>query len=592
MNSPTFKDIPKANNFEIPFKLKEELLLEWLLELSKRPSREACELLLLFLQVFNTTQINSKIRTRCLKSSYEYLKEYVHHLEGSCWDASLPLSAKEQDYAEVVAWNYLVLGEGFFIAAQEEQVRADEIYALYMSCYCLRQAQLHIAAVYNSPNAFFWQLTYNVFAWVEKYKLSDVKISGANLKDITLNDLLAEIFIFQISDTTQFRPRDIQTVFDFLPKVCDKVVVYKLSDTQFQMRFLNISYLHAFVNRMSRATQKLAGLIEKRVGASQNDLFVFDLNQAVPPTIINQTYLYTIPSLRYFTAASVIENLEEVLRKGEVWRGILKSINHELFTRVIKTLEPGTKRRGIRTKTEQAMLGVIGFECIVGFLYKISSKNKLAQIQAPVEDPTSYEELKKYARQAKYQMGSIDGGFFELDFEQPSTVDRPWNHKNEADVTQSPVVLKKLTIFDSSEHGYSLHWADNQNSKAKVGDIFGIISDDKKRLEIAIIRRIIMIDQQDYKFGTEVLGFESELVMITLAENQSTRKWGVFIPGDATLNQADSLIYTIGDFQPGDFVCIYTSNKTIKAALKKGLNATSAIVHIELDYSAPALMDV
>ena len=101
----------------------------------------------------------------------------------------------------------------------------------------------------------------------------------------------------------------------------------------------------------------------------------------------------------------------------------------------------------------------------------------------------------------------IGGGFLEMDFELQSNLDQPvWNSKTETDITQSPVTLKRLAIFDSSARGYSVHWADNQNSKAKVGDIFGIISEDKKRLEIAIIRRIIMQGQQDYKFGTEVLG--------------------------------------------------------------------------------------
>lgn len=595
MNSPVFKDLPKLNEFEIPFELKEALLLDWLLELSKNPARDACRVLLQFLQAFNKAEVVIKTRVSWLKNSYEYLKQYISGLESSCWDASLPLSEKELDYAEAVVWNYLALAEGFFIAAQDATARTDELFCLYMSCDCLRQAQLHIAAVYNSPNEFFWSLIYQVFAWTEKYKLSDTKVNDSDLNEITLNTLFAQIFIFEICDTTQFRPRDMQTVFNFLPKVCDKLPIYKLSEIKFQTEFLNVPYMQAVANSIGNSTEKLADLMEKRLGF-QKDLFVFDLNQAIPPAIINQTYSYTTPSLRYFTAAGVAENLEHILNTGEIWRGILKSINNELFTRVVRTLEPGSKRKHARAKTEQNMLGVIGFECIAGFLYKISRKTQLANaqlvnVQTPVADPTSYEELTAYAHQAKPQMGGgvIGGGFFEMDFELQSSLDQPvWNSKTETDITQSAVVLKRLTIFDSSARGYSVYWADNQNSKAKVGDIFGIISEDKKRLEIAIIRRIIMLGQQDYKFGTEVLGFKSELVMITHADNQSTGKWGIFIPGTESLNQVDSVVYAIGHFQEGDFVYIYKSNKTIKALLKKALNATAAIVHVELEYSASA----
>ena len=592
MTSPRFKEIPEVISFEIPFKLKEELLLSWLLELSSLPSRDACEWLLRFLQVFNKTHVAAKTRIAYLKNSHEYLKKYISRLEGACWDVSLPLSEKELDYAKAVAWNYQVLGEGFFIAAQELATRTDEMFALSMSCHCLRQAQLHIASVYNSPNRSFWQLTYKVFAWVEKYKLSELKMTDSKSKDITLNTLLAEIFVFQISDTTQFRPRDIQTIFNFLPTVCNDFAVYKLADIKFQTHFLNVSYPNALANRVSNSAGKLADLIEKKVNSSQNDLFVFDLNQAASPFIINPTYSFATPSLRYFSALSVVENIEQILRKGEVWRGVLKPINTELFKRIVKTLTHETKRRDTRTKTEQNRLAVIGFESIVGFLYKICSKNKIAQIQASLNRPSIYEALKKYAGETKYQLEVIDDGFFELDFEQPLKLDSPWSNKTEADITQNSVVLKKLVIFDSSESGYSVHWEDNQNSKAKVGDIFGIISQDKKRLEIAIIRRIIMDGHYDYKFGTEVLGFKSELVMIRLVDNQSTGRWGIFIPGIESLNRADSLLYAIGHFQEGDFVCIYTSTKTVKAGLKKGLNATAAVVHIELDYVAPTLMDV
>ena len=115
MNSPTFKDLPKVTEFEIPFNLKEDLLLEWLLELSKKNSQEACKLLLQFLQRLNNTKLAAKTRVVFLKNSQEYFKQYVSRLEGSCWDASLPLSATEQAYVETVVWNYLALAEGFLL---------------------------------------------------------------------------------------------------------------------------------------------------------------------------------------------------------------------------------------------------------------------------------------------------------------------------------------------------------------------------------------------------------------------------------------------------------------------------------------------
>jgi hypothetical protein len=583
MSNPIFKAISELAELKIPFKVKEELLVDWLSGISKNnDSREACLLILQLLkEVINTTKFEAKIRFSFLNTIHGHLKKHIHNLSDSCWEASLPISAKEQDYAELVAQNYIALSEGFFIVTQELAKRTDEIFALYMSCYSLGQAQVHIAAIYKSPEPLFWQMVYKVFAWIEKYSLFETKINDNDLKDITLNDMFAQLFIFQSCDTSQFRPRDMLTIYNYLPKVCKGVSVYKLSDVKFQTEVLKIPYLQAVSNRFSHSSDELA----KKINARQ-DLFVFDINQDLPPVIFNQTYLFTTNSLRYFTATSVVKNLEQIIAKNETWTGVLKSINNELFSRVIKSLEPGRKRKHTRSQTEHSMLGIIGFENIISFLYKAGRKNLLQNTQNLVNQSSSTQSFVNAEK--KSQMGAIDGGFSEADFVvYQSDSDSPvWDKKVNTDITNRQISLKRLTIFDHSVRGYLLHWADDENSKAKIGDIFAIISDDKKRLEIAIIRRIAIVSQNNYKFGTEVLGFESEVVMMTHANNPTIGGWGIFIPAIKALKQKDSIIYPLANFQVGDVICLYKDNKSIKAMIAKELNASVAIVHAELDYGA------
>lgn len=586
MKSSIFKAIPKENDFKIPFKLKEDLLLDWLLGLSEHDSREACSSILHLLQTLNKTDITAKLRLSCLKNSYKYFKQYASHLEGSCWDASLPLSAKEQDYAEAIVWNYLALSEGFFIAAQYLDSRADEMFALYMSCYSLGQAQLHSAAVYTNPDPFFWKLVYKVFAWVEKYGLFETKINEIDdndLKDITLNEMFAQLFIFQSCDTNQFRPRDMQTIFNFLPKACANFTTYKLSDIKFQTEVLKIPYLQAIANNFGSSTEKLAEKINSR-----QDLMVFDIKQNIPPAIFNQSYSISTSSLRYFTAAIVVKNLEQIIYKGEMWSGIFRTMNHELFMRVIKTLEPGRKRKHARSQAGHTMLGIIGFESIISFLYKVSHKNNpitnWMSHSEFVNSEATNENLKEYLIETQPQMGAIDGGFAERNLPYQPGSDKA-SRDNKLDIINKPVSLKRLTIFDSSARGYSVYWPDDESSKAKIGDIFAIISEDKKRLEIALIRRIAITSEQSHKFGTEVLGFESEIVMITRVDNERVGGWGIFIPAIKALEQAESVIYPLGNFKVGDFVYLYKRNEKIKVGIKKELNATAAIVHAELNYA-------
>jgi hypothetical protein len=477
----------------------------------------------------------------------------------------------------------LVLSEGFFIAAQDAGIKTEELFALYMTYDCLGQAQLHTAAVYSSLTDGFWQLAYKVFSWGEKHKLLDVPINDSNLKAVTLTDMFTQMMIFYHCDTNQFRPRDMRTIFNFLPKVCGDIVIYKISDLKFQTEVLKISYLQAVANSFGNVAEKLS----EKVNDCQ-ELMIFDVNKDIAPVSFNKTHTLTESPLRYFTVTTVLENLRQIIDKGEMWSGILKSMNHELFGRVIKNLEPGKKRQHARSLAGYVLLGVIGFENIISFLYKIHKnqhKNTLKDSPTLTNKPSSYEELKVYADKIQPQMGAIDGGFGMIDFTFPAASDNAiWENKNAIDITKRQVVLKKLNIFDSSAKGYSVYWADDEKSKTKIGDIFGIISEDKKRLEIAIIRRIAMASGEEYKFGTEVLGFESEAVIISLVDDQSISAWGVFIPGIRGQEQADSLIYNLGSFQSGQVVSIYRQHKTVKAVLTKELNATSAIAHSQVSY--------
>jgi hypothetical protein len=577
MNVLLFRPIPKNDNFTVPFKLNTQSVSNWLSELSRYKARVACSFILQALQALNANDFTAKTRVSTLKTIHEYLKQYINQLDGSCWGASLPLSVKEEDYAEAVVWNYLALSEGFFIAAQDVGIKNEEIFALYMALYSLGQAQIHIAAIYKSPNQTFWQLTYKIFAWAEKHNLLKIQINNSDLKEITLNSLFAQLFIFQLCDTNQFSSHDMQTIFKFLPEVCGNFSIYKLSTIEFQTNVLNISYLQAIANHLGNFLENIAAQM------SENQrLFVFDVNKNSAPLAFNQFDSFNESSLRYFTVTTVIESLESIINKGEKWHGVFKLINEELFSRVIKHLKAEQKRRDARIKVQNTLLGIIGFESVISFLYKASNKNNLRPHLAIAQKPSSYEELKLYAQ--KTQQGEINAGFKGAEFILPPVSDNTiWNNENEIDIVNQQVSIKKITLLDSSEHGYSVQGLDD-NSKVKIGDIIAFISKDRKHLELTIIRRTLMIPNEGCNFGVEILGFESEVVIITLMDDKTRSGWAIFIPAIKSLNQSDSLIYQIGKFYVGDFIYIYRDNKKINAAIVKELNTTNLISHAELHY--------
>jgi hypothetical protein len=581
MSGLLFRDIPKIGKFKISFELKKNALSDWLLELSTHNTRMACASLLQFLQAINQLDLTAKNRISFLKISHEYLKQYIKQLDSSCWEASLPLSVKEVDYAEAIVWNYLTLSEGFFIAAQDSGIKTEQLFALYMACYSLGQAQLHIAAVYKTPNEAFWRLTYQIFSWAEKYNLLRTQINKESLKNIMINDLFIQIFIFQSCETNQFSPHEMRIIFDFLPKVSSNCFIYQLLDIKFQTEILNIPYFQAILNKFHNLPENILEAIE-----DCNDLFVFDFHTATPPAIFNQTFSVAQTSLRYFITTPVTDKLRYILENGETWHGILKLINQKLFEHVIQIVEHKRRRRYARLQVEDRLLGVIGFENIVSFLYKVGRKSNVKMDPVLKSNLSSYEELKEYVNTTKIQQREIDGSLEEIEFVCPFENDNSiWSHKTEKNITDRLVSLKKLTVCDSSMRGYLIHWSNDENLKMKIGDLFGVISKDKKRLEIAIIRRIGVTSKEGFNLGIEVLGFSSELVVITFMEDESRGEWAIFIPGSKKLEQEDSIIYQIGSFCIGEFIYIHRHNKKISAVIIKEFNVISSITHAELRYS-------
>jgi hypothetical protein len=595
MNNTTFKPIPKNDEFKIPLKLTQNLLVDWLLTLSNYGSKEACLQILYLLQILNKSKLPVKTRISFLKTINDYLEQYVGLLENSCWDASFPLSEPEQDYAQIITWNYLVLGEGFYIAAEQSSNRDDGVFVLYMALHAMGKAQLHIAATYNNPADGFWILVYKIFARAEEQRLLDLEINETDLKDITVNTVFAQLVIFHICDMRQFQPKEMQSIFNFLLKACDKLSFYKLTDIRFQTDMLEVPYFSA-INTITYRFKQLSDQLAIKIMGRQ-DLFILDLKKDSPPIINDSKINHVTIATRYFCPGQVANHIHQLIETGGLWNGILKALNNELFRRVAKVLEPGQKRKYQREKENKSLLGVMGFESIISFLYKTTKKDSFEKAKPVAESMpafSTYEDLKNYADNLKKSAVLLADEYadFELSYKFRYPENKPNNiWQSNKHLSKSPnkkVFLRKISISDSSTKGYSVAWDEHSESVTRVGNIFGIISEDKKRLEIALIRRIAINQGNDFIFGSEVLGFKSELVYINQADSETsdedTGEWAIFVPSDEKLEQFDSLIYNSSHFKVGDVIFLHRNDRVILCSLMKELHSEATISHVELKY--------
>lgn len=569
-NDSKFRSVPKQNNFVIPFKLEEKALLGWLVELTYRDGEEACSETIALLQAMNKIE-PQKNRLSLLKMIYEYLGHYFSRLKGECWDAGIPLSTDETTYVEMIAWNYLLLGQSFFIAAEQTNKKDDALFSAAMALQVLGQAQLHIAATYSDPNDGFWSLLYQIFAWAEKKKFLHLPVEDNPLKGLTINTLFATNLIFYLCDINQFHARDMRTIFKFLPKFCVDLPITLYPE-------------------------------------DNDGLFMLDLKYDNPPHDVEKQTELGSDLVRYFSPVIVAEAIDERIlqREGDMWSGTLRSINTALFARVAKTLGLQQERRHHRKAERRNLLGVIGFENIVGFLYKIT-KNLVINLRQPrkQQKPDDFSDDPYF--------GSDDASDplgFDTDYQHEESAAKPMLPTTEAiweeqdnkiiDIPVKNVSLQPLKICDSSMTGYSVSWTQS-HGRAKVGDLFGIISEDKKRLEVAIIRRVV-VDSGDiihkiaqntgveirgelsseFKVGAELLGFESEIAYLCGVEKQGAA-WAVFIPEFDSLARPNTIVYKTGVFTTGDTVYMHKGNdETILCLLLKELHSTAGFSHVEI----------
>ena len=145
------------------------------------------------------------------------------------------------------------------------------------------------------------------------------------------------------------------------------------------------------------------------------------------------------------------------------------------------------------------------------------------------------------------------------------------------------VPIGSFEVFDSSIKGYGVKWMESAQ-KVKIGEIFGVLADDDKRVEIGLIRKIRASSDAEIRLGIELIGLESKAVCMSSPGLEEQSTWALFLPGVKGLNQADSVIYSSSDFHPGEFVCLKEDGKKTQCRLTKILHSTSAISHVELFY--------
>lgn len=568
MEKLRFRSVPSVAHYEVPFALNERALADWLHGLAVKQNYHAGKEVFCVLQALIRMHISPQQHLKFLTEISAFLEELAGQLEKNYLDASFPLELEAQAQVDIVTFAYATLAKNYALAGEELIVRTgrspDIALALMLALEAAGKALLHISQVYMQPYEGFWLFCHQIYLLAEENGLLNLEINSGKGQGKTIDAAYKQVLLFDLADSSQFRPREMKAIYHFLNKFSVQAKIF-----------------------LEHAQERVTALC------------LFNLNQDQPPKALRTQHEGKDAADRYVSVLAA-KNLYQFLQHGLPGHGATKAINRELLARLVKSLAMAQKRRHNRVVEQGAGVGLLGFNNVIGFLYKrdFAERNNLLPVQqrdtriaghwqVPNLDlvPEGSEwmhQMETHYRKKTAENSPINK-ILKLSRELPSDAGVWKTSGIGKNKFVDDIPTGEFEILNSSAHGFRISWKSDE-LKVKIGDIFAMPSVRGDRLEIGLIRRIAGHTQEAVQLAIEVIGFESELIGLVRQGRIEKECWAILLPGIRALKQADSVVLNAGNYSEGDFITLRRGRQEIECRLHKLINSTSAVTHMELLY--------
>ncbi len=563
MGNLRFLPVPDVDGTKIAAVQDNQELADWLQSLPANQLENSSKQICCLLNQLNETPMEAGSRIQQLELVNTYLSLFESRIETNYLDAPFPLADSLQRCLEWLVWSYWRLAQGYWMAAQKTKARKTEVICLYRAFKALTQVYLHTSAVYFEPPDGFWRLCYQLYAKTEEENLLESEVADEE-ENGTINRLFKTLLIFSLSDLQQFRAREMHKVYAFLGQFSDHLAMSK---------------------SVSPDELKVA--------------FVFDLEEDSPPA--SSTKLMEIPqssTIRFFVSSGLTKIVCQAVQHDHGQTGLLKAVNKTLLKRLMKTLNQNQVRQYKRLEGRDQCRGIVGFAGIRDFLYQnstaptSSAKPELPKNIKPYDYDTSQFELVAEGEEMIVQMdadlkkkGARDQKLSRILAASGSLNEKinVWGGKNDPDQQKVSVTVNEFEVLNCSAKGYSVV-INSDKTQLRVGDLFAVVDESGKAMELAIIRRVQRIAENRLNLGVELIGIAQDVVLLMSKGDSSRRTKAIFMPGIKALNQPDSLVYNSAEFKVGEFVSVRKNGQDIPGRLNKLINSTASFSQAELFY--------
>lgn len=563
--SQPFPACPASRNLPLPFSIDEMDFSVWLNTLANVDDVAKCQKILQVLQTLNNAYLPErnliKGRTRLffleklgsvLLSATAMLTLFPSLPETS---SELELTANDIERSHISVWSTLELGNAYSLLSQESYFKKKDYYSteeksiiLENGIQAMGRGLLFIHQTYTKPYANFWQKCFLLYRTAQLNRLTE---SEFNLNARAIDNAFKRVLVFALSNTNQFSPSEMRTIFDLLGQYAEHTGLLK-----------------------SVPQKKFKGIPS------------IQLKGNAPPEMVDEKSDSHDPDRLYIATVTVASKILEATYDKRT-RHI--PTDRLMLLRLARTLTLNEQRKDPRETAKGNHLGTMGFDNIIEFLRgkEIENQNILAEIGA--FDPSRPGEL----RDLDFDIAPVDGKQVE---EEPSNmVDELSNKINPlafqvVEFTDPSEIWKSnpkdsgitnMRMVDKSQKGYGLLWTDFL-IKPKVGSIIGILH---KNMNIGLIRWLAQSKETGMFMGVELMGENATVVKVSNPGYPNIQVYAILLPGGEALKKPTSLILMNKGFRPAEFVFLHKNHRNLRYRLVKQLHLTSFINHVEVTRS-------
>lgn len=364
--SKPFQPCPAPSNQPLPFAIDEMDFSGWLDTLTYTDDMEKCQRIFQVLQTLNNAYpperklIPGRMRLFFLEKLGSVLTSTTAmlNLYPNIPDSLPEATDNEMAKSEISVWSSLELANAYSLLSQEDSFKDSEYYSIQEKTLILSKGiqamgkgLLYISQTYTKPYVFFWHKCFQFYRLAKLYRLTD---SEFNPNAQTIDNAFKRVLVFALSNTNQFSPQEMRTIYDLLGHYSPYTNLLRLVPKK---KFNGIPSIH------------LKGNGPPIVSADNSDIHDPD-----------QLYIATVAVASKILEATYDKRAHHI------------PTDRLMLLRLAKTLTLNEQRKDPRETAQGNHLGIMGFDNIVEHLH---SKETVTAIEntTSIADPQAFQVI-------------------------------------------------------------------------------------------------------------------------------------------------------------------------------------------------------